>query len=128
MRSVIPTTIIIVGLMIMMCCSTALIAFEIQVSEARSFHQECVSRIQASYYNPDIIADCQSRAYDAYGSLPTDSDYDPNYDSPEEVLQVNVEGFSIYDERTTVPITLNYKAELLFFNLEKRGTISLIGK
>ena len=107
MKTVIPTTVIIIAMMIMCCVSTSIIAFDLQVAAARNFHTEAMDRLQASYYS-DTVKDEVRTAAAEHG-----------YD-----IDVTVDMGSVADGgRMTAMVELQYTAVMPFFGIEKDGTI-----
>ena len=109
MKSIIPTTIAIIGIAILALTASCLITFQMQVSGARNFHANCIARIQASYYNPDVIDECKDKA-------------------EERGYELTVTDVSIYEDRKDVLVKLDYTASMLFLGIEQDASIEGFAK
>lgn len=93
-----------------MLASTSLIAFQLQITGARNFHTNAISRIQSSYYSSATITDVQEKA-------------------AERGYNLEVEDVAIYpDERKDILVTLSYDAYMPLFGVTKHGTIEGFAK
>lgn len=109
MKSIVPTVITIIGITIITLTASCLITFQLQITAARNFHANCISRIQSSYYNTNVINECKSEASDRGYTL-------------------TVQDVSIYKDRKDVLVKLDYKASMLLFDLEKETSIEGFAK
>lgn len=107
MKTIIPTTVIIIAILIMCCISTSLIAFDLQVAAARNFHTEAIDRMQASYYSDEVIAMLEENAAERGYTL-------------DEVIDM---GDIASGGRMTAKVTLDYDAVVPFFGIERHGQI-----
>ena len=110
MKSVIPTYILIIGFSILMLASSSLIAFQLQITGARNFHTNAISRIQSSYYSSAAITDLQGKASD-------------------RGYKLEVQDISVYpDDRKDILVTLSYDAYMPLFGVTKHGIIEGFAK
>ncbi|MEE1038655.1 MAG: hypothetical protein U0K95_05750 [Eubacterium sp.] len=103
MKSIIPTVIAIVGITVLALISSCIITFQMQVTGAKNFHSNCISRIQASYGNDRVIEECKQ-------------------DAEENGYTLTIKDLSIYEERKNMLVRLDYTATMLLFNIEKEGS------
>lgn len=109
MKSIIPTVIAIISISLMTLIASCLIAFQLQITGARNFENNCVDRIQASNYEPEVIADCEKKATERGYTLTVQSD-------------------SLYANRTSVLVKLDYTATMPLFGIEKTSSIESFAK
>lgn len=106
MKSVIPTMLMILGILIMTATAVCFLTFQMQVSAAENLHAESMARIQASGCDPGEIASCQSRVR----SLGKDCS-----------LQVVPENGK--NGNHTALVRLVYYADMPVFQLSRQGVI-----
>lgn len=110
MKSIIPTYLTIVGFCFMMLLGSSLIALQLQISGARTFHAACVNKLQSSYYAQSVRDACEQEAEAR------------NY-------QLTVENVAVYRGRESQLITLKYWVIIPFITTRAvTGTISSYGK
>lgn len=110
MKSIIPTYLAIVGFCFMMLLGSSLIALQLQISGARTFHASCVNRLQSSYYATDVQQACEEEA-EARG------------------YELTLESVAVYKGRESKLITLRYPVAIPFITTKTvTGTISGYGK
>ena len=109
MKTTISVYIIIVGFALMSLLSASLIAFELQITAARNFHTNCMNRIQSSYHNEEVITDCQNKASAAGYTL-------------------NYKDVTVYGDRKSATVELEYTAIMPLLDVEREGTISSFAK
>lgn len=107
MKSIIPTYITNVGFCFIMLLCTSMLAVQIQISAARTFHASCLNKIQASNFNHSVVEQCQQKATDRGYTL-------------EEPKQV-----SVYQGKRSYVITLDYSVSVPFLGIGGvPGTVS----
>lgn len=110
MKSIIPTYLSIIGFCFMMLLGSSLIALQLQISGARTFHAACVNKLQSSYYSDVVMVSCEQEA-EARG-----------YD-------LEVESVAMYRGRESKLITLRYPVAIPFITAQTvTGTITAYGK
>lgn len=98
MKSIIPTYLIIIGFALVTLVASSLIAYQMQITAAQNYHTNCVNRIQASYFNEDVIEECIDAAPDEYS--------------------ITVTPTTIYEDRKEYLVVLEYDAHLPFLNVD----------
>lgn len=110
MKSIIPTYLTMVGFCLMMLLGSSLIALQLQISGARTFHASCVNRLQSSYYAQSVEDACEEEA-EARG------------------YNLKIESVAVYKGRESKLITLTYPVAIPFIlNHRVKGTITGYGK
>lgn len=110
MKSIIPTYLAIVGFCFMMLLGSSLIALQLQISGARTFHASCVNRLQSSYYAESVRDACEQEA-EARG------------------YTLEIESVAVYKGRESKLITLQYPVAIPFVTSRTvTGTVAGYGK
>lgn len=93
-----------------MLLGSSIIAMQLQISGARTFHASCVNRLQSSYYAESVVKSCVEEA----GAR----DY-----------KLTVEPVAVYKGRESKLITLEYHVAFPFIlNHSITGTVAAYGK
>lgn len=75
-----------------------------KIENAGRFHSMVIDRIEASYYNEDVIDECYRKASN-YG------------------YQLKIEDQTVYDDRKDVKVSLTYKIQIPIFNVSSMETL-----
>lgn len=102
MKSVIPTTLMILGVALIMLTASSVLTFQMQVTGAKNFHSNCIDKIQASYGDETVINKCV-------------------HEAQENGYTLKVEDQTVYENRKIISVSLEYTAKMLLFNIEKNG-------
>lgn len=110
MKSIIPTYLTIIGFCFIMLLGSSLIALQLQISGARTFHAACVNMLQSSYYSTAVETMCMREA-------------------EERGYTLKITPVSIYKGRQSKLITLEYDVAVPFITTRTvGGSISGYGK
>jgi hypothetical protein len=110
MKSIIPTYLTVIGFCFIMLLGSSLIALQLQISGARSFHAACVNRLQSSYYADAVETACEKEA-EARG------------------YNLKIESVAVYKGRESKLITIEYPVIIPFITSKAvTGTITGYGK
>ena len=112
MKSIVPTYLLIIGFTLLMMVGSSLTLTQAEISAARDLHTSCLTRLQASAYNSNVLKQCQEEVASMGEGW--------SLDSPEEV--------TVFKDRKAEKITMNYRIAVPFIGVTKDSKITGYGK